>query len=81
MLNDQAHQIFWQLGRHTRTGAPLPAPFSEAGAVARLIYDDLTQVGLSSHAIRRVACALLSVSVSAKQRCCDGFFGCERGAK
>ena len=79
MLNDQ--EIFWQLGRHTRTGAPLPAPFSEARVVARLIHDDLTEVGLSSHAIRRVACELLSVSVRAKQRCCNGFSACERGAR
>ena len=61
--NDQ--EIFWQLGRNAN-GAPLPPPYHRANAhdVASAIRDDLTEVGLSCHAIRRVACALLSVSVS-----------------
>jgi len=64
--NDQ--EIFWQLGRNAN-GAPLPPPYHRANArdVASAIRDDLTEVGLSCHAIRRVACALLNVSVSTRR--------------
>jgi hypothetical protein len=74
--------VFEQLGRDVRTGGALPPPFDEASArdIACMIHDDLTEVGLSTHAIRRVACALLGVSVSAK-RCCDTISACQRGAK
>jgi hypothetical protein len=61
-------EIFWQLGRDTRTGEPLPPPFCHVSAkdVARVIHDDLTKVGLSCRAIRKIACALLGVSARTK---------------
>ena len=61
-------EIFWQLGRHTRTGQLLPPPFCDASAqdVARVIHDDLTERGLSCHAIRKIACALLGVGARTK---------------
>ena len=68
--NDQ--EIFWQLGSDAGTGGPLPPRLPLRAGTWRPPYrDDLTEVGLSSHAIRRVACALLSVSVtrSTKRGC------------
>ena len=66
--NDQ--EIFWQLGRDARTDGALPPAYRCAREVASTICDDLTQVGLSKTAIRRVACALLDVSVSGTKRNC-----------
>ena len=61
-------EIFWQLGRNARTGERLPPPFCHVSAkdVARVIHDDLTERGLSCHAIRKIACALLGVSARTK---------------
>ena len=67
MSNNQ--DVFWQLGRDAKSGAALPPPYDGASAqdVASVIHADLTEVGLTSHAIRRVACALLNVSVSTRR--------------
>ena len=67
MSNNQ--DVFWQLGRDAKSGAALPQPYDGASAqdVASVIHADLTEVGLTSHAIRRVACALLNVSVSTRR--------------
>jgi hypothetical protein len=60
--NDQA--IFWQLGRDARTGGALPHRYRCAREVATRIHEDLSAVGLTGRAIRRVGCALLEVSVN-----------------
>ena len=70
--------VFWQLGQDARTGEPLLPPFCEAREVARLIHDDLTEVGLSTNAIRKVACALLNVITKRRG---DDFSTYERGAR
>ena len=61
-------EVFWDLGTDAR-GAPLPPPFREAREAAWAIYDDLTEVGLSPQAIRKVACALLGVSPNRNRSC------------
>lgn len=56
--------IFWRLGRNTRTGEPLKPPYDEARQAAAAIYDHLAfEIGLSTEAIRKVACVLLTLSV------------------
>ena len=53
-------------------GGALPPPFDEASArdVATAIHAVLVDVGLSAKAIRKIGCALLSVSLGT-ERCCD----------
>ena len=67
--NDQ--EIFWQLGRDRRSGAPLPAPFTDASAidVAVALCTAMEAEGLSLQAIRKVALALLGVTIAAKGGC------------
>lgn len=65
IMSPNDHEIFWRLERHARSGAPLSRCARE---VASIIRDDLAAVGLSKAAIRRVACALLSLSAGATRR-------------
>jgi len=68
MSND--NEVFGQLGRHVRTGGPLPFPFDEtttANDVAIAIHAALVDVGLTPQAIRKVGCALISVSRSTER--------------
>ena len=68
MSND--NEVFGQLGRHVRTGGPLPFPFDEATTasdVAIAINAALVDVGLTPQAIRKVGCALISVSRSTER--------------
>ena len=68
MSND--NEVFGQLGRHVRTGGPLPFPFDEATTandVAIAIHAALVDVGLTPQAIRKVGCALISVSRSTER--------------
>jgi len=70
MSND--NEVFEELGRDARTGGALPFPFDEATTasdVAIAIHAALNEVGLSAKAIRRVGCALISVSRSTKRGC------------
>ena len=62
--------MFWQLGPDARTGGALPLPFDEATTandVAIAIHAALVDVGLTPQAIRKVGCALISVSRSTKR--------------
>ena len=68
MSND--NEVFGQLGRHVRTGGPLPFPFDEATTandVAIAIHAALVDVGLTPQAIRKIGCALISVSRSTER--------------
>ena len=59
MSND--NEVFGQLGRHVRTGGPLPFPFdgaTTANDVAIAIHAALVDVGLTPQAIRKIGCAL-----------------------
>jgi hypothetical protein len=60
------HHVFEQLGRNAN-GGPLRPPFDEpttARDIAIAIRAALVEAGLTPHAIRKVACTLLSVSRS-----------------
>ncbi len=59
------NEAFEQLGCDVRTGGPLRPPFDEpttASDVAVAIQAALVEMGLSLKAIRKIGCALLSVS-------------------
>ena len=61
---------FAYLGQHARTGGPLQPPFDEATTandVAIAIHAALVDVGLTPQAIRKVGCALISVSRSTER--------------
>ena len=61
---------FDYLGQHARSGGPLQPPFdgaTTANDVAIAINAALLDVGLTPQAIRKVGCALISVSRSAKR--------------
>ena len=61
---------FAYLGQHARSGGPLQPPFdgaTTANDVAIAIKAALLDVGLTPQAIRKVGCALISVSRSTER--------------
>ena len=61
---------FDYLGQHARSGGPLQPPFDEATTandVAIAIHAVLLDVGLTPQAIRKIGCALISVSRSTER--------------